>query len=164
MYAQTSLQTRTNDRFLTQTGDPRAFGPGAEATWEALEVDFATKLISPEQHASRGYKTVLRAIARASLFALAGTASGLLVFAIVSYFGAADASHVLAGLMFATAWLFVGIAVVVEHWTVTTANLALAAALFVLAFTGMPLAVAALVSVTGLTISLGTVLPSPVRQ
>ncbi len=164
MYAQTSFENRTNDRLLYQAREPRAFGPGIEATWTALEAEFEVQPASVEWHISRGYKAVLRAIARGALFALAGTASGLLVYAVVSQVSAADAGRVLAGLMFATAWLFVGIAVTAGRRAVTTTNLALAATLFVLAFTGMPVALATLVSATGLTISLGTLLPNPVRR
>ena len=164
MYAQTSFQNSTNDRFLYQAREPRAFGPGIEATWVALEAEFAAKPVSAERHSSRGYKATLTAIARVSLFALAATVSGLLVYAIVSQVGAADAGRVLAGLMFATAWLFVGIAAIAAGWAVTTANLALAVTLFVLAFTSMPVAAATLVSATGLTISLGAVLPNPVHR
>lgn len=164
MYAQTSVENRTNDRFLTQPRQPRAFGPGADATWAALEADFATYVVTTERPVGRGYKNAARVIGQVSRYALAGLASGLLVYAVVSQLGAADAVRALAGLTFATAWLFVANALVAARWPVVSANLLSAVVLFGLAFAGLPLGVAALVSATGLTVGLGAVLPESQRR
>ncbi len=132
------FENRTNDRFLSIA--PRfsaPSGPGNQATWQELDVHASvTPGLTPRLARRASVVGSLIRMSRATAAAAAGLSLGWLLTTFIATLSGADGIRILSALLFASAWIYVGLAAVAGRWMPALALIGLALVLFALAVAG----------------------------